>query len=92
MRTQRAVTFSSAATFTGLWCSKLFNNSRLRHSNYGRVLITLSLLLRLRPLCYVSFHFACHFLTLSKCAQLLWRAFLLSFPYDRFGHIKALNF
>ena len=66
--------------------------NRVRNSNYGRVLITLSLLLTLRPLCCVSVHFACHFLTLSEYVQLLWTSFHFSFPYDRFGCIKALNF
>lgn len=92
MRTHRVVTFPRAAPVTGLWYSKLFPNSRVRNSNYGRVLITLSLLLTLRPLCCVSVHFACHFLTLSEDVQLLWTSFHFSFPYDRFGCVKALNF
>lgn len=91
MHKHKVVTLTRATTFTGLQCPKLYNNSRLRNSNYTRVLIMPSLSFMLWPLCYVSFHFACRFLTLSACMQLLQRSFQL-FPYDRFGHMKALSF
>lgn len=88
MHKLKVVTLTRATTFTRLQCPKLFNNSRLRSSNYRRVLIMPSLSFMVWPLCYVSFHFACRFLTLSVCMQLLQRSFQL-FPCDRFGHIKA---
>lgn len=80
--------FYRVATFTGWWYSKPCSNSRLRSSNYSTALIRLSLALKPGPLCCASFHFACHFLTLSKCMQLLQRSFTYHFLMTDLATLK----